>query len=426
MSATGGTPKSLPERPSLGHLRGQAKRLAKAQGLKLAAAQRQLAHDYGHASWTALVRHVEALAPARPLPPLHQAAKDGDLAEARRLLEAGESPRENAEGGLTPLHIAAGRGPWAMVDLLIRHGGLSWQPDDQGRAALEHARAGSARDKAEIVHKLGRPVMEDPDFRAAAHAIQQGDVAGLARLLDARPDLLRIRAQEPDCYPPTDYFGSPKLFWFVADNPTLVPKLAPNMLDIIAEMTRRGVDQDDLDYALELTMTSDPVTEAGLMAPMIAALAEAGARGRPRAVTITLAHRMREPVQVLLDRGMALTASAAAGLGMTRELPALLAAAAPEEVQNSFGMAVLNGEVEAAHMCLDAGADVQARMPVHVHATGLHSAAANEDVEMLKLLVSRGARTDVLDTLWRSTPLGWAQHNGWAQARAYLESLESP
>jgi hypothetical protein len=41
----------------------------------------------------------------------------------------------------------------------------------------------------------------------------------------------------------------------------------------------------------------------------------------------------------------------------------------------------------------------------------------------MELLVARGARTDIADKLWGSTPLGWASHQGKVRARAYLEGL---
>ena len=56
----------------------------------------------------------------------------------------------------------------------------------------------------------------------------------------------------------------------------------------------------------------------------------------------------------------------------------------------------------------------------------LHQAAVNDDVPMLTLLVERGARLDTLDTLWRSTPLGWAVHTKKPAAEAYLRSLQPP
>jgi len=86
-------------------------------------------------------------------------------------------------------------------------------------------------------------------------------------------------------------------------------------------------------------------------------------------------------------------------------------------------MAVINRQNEAARLALDAGADVNAFLPVHVHSTALHQAAIDENLELMELLVERGARTDIADKLWSSTPLGWATHQGKTRARAYLEGL---
>jgi len=61
---------------------------------------------------------------------------------------------------------------------------------------------------------------------------------------------------------------------------------------------------------------------------------------------------------------------------------------------------------------------------VHVHSTPAHQAAVNDDVPMLDLLVSRGARLDVKDTLWGGTPLGWATHTGKHAAMTFLQAPE--
>ena len=106
-----------------------------------------------------------------------------------------------------------------LVETLIRGGALSWMADRRGRTALDYARAGTAPDREQIIELLDRPVIRDPNFRAAVAAIRAGDVDGLGRLLDQHPELLHMRAIEPDCYP-RDYFRDPKLFWFIANNPT--------------------------------------------------------------------------------------------------------------------------------------------------------------------------------------------------------------
>ena len=74
-------------------------------------------------------------------------------------------------------------------------------------------------------------------------------------------------------------------------------------------------------------------------------------------------------------------------------------------------------------MALDAGADPNGFLPVHTHSLPLHIAALHEDLSTMELLVARGARTDIPDKLWGSTPLGWAIHQGKSRAQAYLESL---
>jgi len=128
-------------------------------------------------------------------------------------------------------------------------------------------------------------------------------------------------------------------------------------------------------------------------------------------------------VHALLDHGLAMTAPIAAALGRNSELAGLLAGASADDRQTALGLAVINRQVEAARLCLDAGADVNRALPVHGHSMPLHQAAINDDLPMLELLVARGARLDMRDTLWNGTPLGWAVHNDKTAAEAYLRSL---
>ncbi len=454
----------LPPNPSKEHLRKQAKRLAKDKSLKLAVAQRHLAIEHGAASWADLMRQVEA---AVPLSPLGAAARSGDVASVRRLLAdgaklegqpedrrptdlvrlcrspapaearlaivdallgAGANPR-NDSAGETALHAAAARGPLALVERLIVGNALEWQGDRKGRVALGSAKRGKAADKAEIVALLDRTRIADPSFRAAVKALQKGDAARLGKLIDAEPRLLRERMLGPEAYRKASrfqYFRDPKLFWFIANNPTLMKRMPGNMVEVAETMIARGVDKADLDYALELVMTSSPAREQGLQEPLIACLIKAGATASPQAIDMTLGHRELEPVRTLLAGGLPLTAGIAAALGDLDRLSALLAEASREEIQRALGLAVINRENAAARMALDAGADPNAFLPVHAHSLPLHQAAIDENLELMELLVARGARTDIADTLWGSTPLGWAIHQGKPRAQAYLEGLTKP
>jgi peptide-methionine (S)-S-oxide reductase len=457
------TRRRLPARPSQEHLRKLAKRLAKSENLKLAAAQRRLAADYGFANWAALMRGAENAAsqPREKLPALSEAAAradlatvrdllaqgapadgergeahpplwyacDGDAPAARRiavanlLLDAGASPRHSGKDDMTPLHAAARRGPRTLVELLIRRGALSWQTDRRRRTPIDYARGGEAPDRDAIIELLDRPVIRDKRFRAAVDAIHAGDLAGLERLLDRHPELMRMRAVEPDCYP-QDYFRDPKLFWFIANNPTLMRRMPKNIGAIGAAMIARGVAQEDLDEALGLVMSNGLSRAQSRQAELVTLLIEAGATATPPTVLVALAHRCVAPIRTLLDRGHPMTAPIAAALGRDRELASLLANAAPQERQEALALAVINRQAEAARLCLDAGADINAFLPVHKHSTPLHQASVNDDGAMLRLLVERGARLDTRDKLWNGTPLNWAVHTKKRDAEAYLRAVQ--
>jgi ankyrin repeat protein len=464
MTAAEGAPPALPDRPSEEFLRKEAKRLGKAEGLSLAAAQRRLAAEYGFLGWTELLSHVRALRgnqqPA--LSPLAAAAKAGDADAVRRLLAAGaavdgertdpgsplwlacasdapdaariavvaallaaKADLHRDKPGETALHAAAERGSLALVELLIRHGAIEWLSDRKGRWPAERARRGNAPDRAAIAELLQRPVIRDPSFRAAVSAITTGDLPALERLLDAEPRLLRDRILEPDCYREANrpqYFRDPKLFWFVAGNP--VPEtMPPKMTAIARAMIARGVDQADLDYALGLVMTSSTAEATGQQGALMTLLRAAGAIVTPETIEVALGHRQTGPVEELLAAGLPMTLAIAAGLGRTDDAERLLPAASRDEIQSAFGLAIINRENGIARLLLDAGADPNGFLPVHRHSLPLHQAAIDENLDLMPLLLDRGARLDIPDTMWGSTPLGWARHEGKARSIAFLESL---
>lgn len=71
--------------------------------------------------------------PAVTVDSLEEAAKQGNLADTRYLLEKGVNPNEQLKFGHTPMHSAAWRGHTDLVRLMIDHGG------DPNR---RHARSG--------------------------------------------------------------------------------------------------------------------------------------------------------------------------------------------------------------------------------------------------------------------------------------------
>ncbi len=415
--------RSLPARPSREHLRKQAKRLARERSLELAAAQRALAGEYGFRTWAAMMRSVDDVRGDVPADkPLFAAVRAGDVDAVRQLIAEGANPRLD-DGRETPLHAAARRGPLELVEALIEGGAFTWQVDRAGRLPLDVARRGRARDRSDIVQLLDPSYVADPSFRAAVDAIHSGDVAELAKLLSAEPRLLRERIAGPDVYRKVrrhQYFLDPMLFWYVANNPTLVEQMPPNIVDVARVLIDRGVEQSDLDYTLGLVMSSSAAREQGHQLPLMRVLLAAGAQATADNVVVAAAHHELEPLHALLDAGRPMTAPIAAALGAGEQLRTLLPAADREDIQAAFGLAVINGQLEAARLALDAGADVDAFLPVHAHSTALHEAAVENNVPLIALLLAHGARRDQRDTLWNGTPLDWAAHFNRVEAQGAL------
>ncbi len=430
----------LPARPSREYLRKAAKRLARERSLKLAAAHRLVAQSYGDRSWGALMQRVDRVRGETPDRPYagrddgggvalwdvcaSDAPDDGRLAAVRELLALGANPRHNGTGE-TPLHAAARRGPLALVETLIAAGALEWQHDAGGRTALDAARDGTAPDRAAIVALLERPVITDPQFRAAVAAIHAGDVAVLTRLLNERPQLLHERAIEPPCYHEAQrhqYFLDPKLFWFIAYNPTLAERMPENVIEIAQLMIARGVERSDLDYTLELVMSGRIAREHGFQTPLVALLLGAGAKPSDNAIAVTAAHRELTPIRDVLATGHPMTVPIAGALGDRAFLAARVGEADAAARDAAFGLAVINGEREAAQDLLAAGAEIDAYLPVHAHSTALHQAVANGDLPMIEMLLAHGARTDIADAIWDGTAHDWATYGDNVAAAAALEA----
>jgi ankyrin repeat protein len=299
---------------------------------------------------------------------------------------------------------AAEHGPLHRVEDLLGHGALAWEP-----GVREAAERGRGPDRDAILALLARPVIRDPELRDAVAAIHAGDLATIERL---SPELVHRRIIEPEEYGDS-YFHNPRLLWFVAGNPTL-RRLPDNIALVTRALLSLGPDQSDRDYTLELVMTSALAREQGHQIALMHELLEGGATASSQAVAMALAHQELDAVRELLRRRHPMTGPIAAALGELRGPPR-------QEAQLMLALAVINDQVETARLALEAGADVNAFLPIHGHSTALHQAALTDDPELLALLVSHGARRDIKDTVWDGTPLDWAIHEGRQRAREFLE-----
>jgi ankyrin repeat protein len=122
------------------------------------------------------------------------------------------------------------------------------------------------------------------------------------------------------------------------------------------------------------------------------------------------------------------TVAAAAGLGRLDDVRRLLDGATPADRHRAVALAAQHGHVDVLRVLLDAGEDPNRYNPKgnHRHSTPLHQAVAAGKDAVVRLLVERGARLDIRDTICDGTPLGWADYCGQPEIAAYLRTRGAP
>lgn len=87
--------------------------------------------------------------------PLIQAARLGDLAEVRQLLDEGADINAADKAGKTALMHASEKGQSTSVVLLLDRGALFELEDNQGHTALDYANRNRHEDTADILRQYG-------------------------------------------------------------------------------------------------------------------------------------------------------------------------------------------------------------------------------------------------------------------------------
>ena len=263
--------------------------------------------------------------------------------------------------------------------------------------------------------------IEDPVFRHAVDLIDAGDVEGLRAHLKKNPKLMRQRV----VFEGGNYFRNPTLLEFVAENPIRHGKLPKNIVQIADAILDSGIDDSALNETLMLVATGSVPRECGVQIPLIDLLCDRGADPNRAAEVAAVLFEM-EAVKALLKRGARITLPLAAALGRTDEVHRLLAKAGPEERHLALALASQYGHADIVELLLDAGEDPNRFNPLggHSHCTPLHQAALCGHLEVVKLLVERGAKLDTKDILFAGTPADWAKHAGKKEVEEYLRARE--
>ena len=275
---------------------------------------------------------------------------------------------------------------------------------------------------------------QDALFREAVAALDAGDLPGLERILARRPELARVRLEEPGPWLRDQvgaaldgFFARPYLLWFVAEDPVRKGKLpanAPAMAAAIVEAARGDgavALQEQLDHALRLVAWSCVARDSGVQIELIDLLADAGASlaGTP---DDALVNGNLAAAAHLVERGAPLSLSVALCLGRWDDAARLAGAATPAQKQLALVQAALNGRPEAVRRAIELGAEPNTpSAELFSHGTPLHHAVCSGSLETVVALVEAGAELGTTDTLWQGAPLDWALHYESERGAPYAE-----
>jgi ankyrin repeat protein len=288
---------------------------------------------------------------------------------------------------------------------------------------------------------MGSAKKLDDLFCEAVSAMDAGDVSTLERMLSAHPELLRERLKSPGAWLSEKvgraikfrgFFRKPYLLWFVAEDPVRNGKLPKNIAQvartIIEAAKRENVDSlpKQLDYALRLVAWSWISRECGVQIELIDVLVDAGAspHGFPNDALVNGNFAAAEH---LVKRGANLTLATALCLGRWDDVARLAQTTNARDKQFGFVLAALNGKAVALQRMIAFGIDVnRPSRDLYSHGTPLHHAVCSGSLDAVKVLVEGGAKINTIDTAWKGTPLGWAEHYlgehaGNERAKPYAE-----
>ncbi|RPJ51291.1 MAG: ankyrin repeat domain-containing protein, partial [Acidobacteria bacterium] len=216
-------------------------------------------------------------------------------------------------------------------------------------------------------------------------------------------------------------------------------KTPQNAVEIATLLLEAGAEVDALagmyggqHTTLSMLVSSDPPAKAGLQLRLIETLLDFGAAIEGRGsgewtspVTTALVFGFKDAAELLAKRGAKVdNLPAAAGLGRQSEVSRLLPTASSADRHRALALSAQLGYAEIVRLLLDAGEDPSRYNPksTHSHATPLHQAVNAGHGTVVRLLVERGARLDIRDTIYQGTPLGWAEYLGQTEIAEYLRA----
>lgn len=270
-------------------------------------------------------------------------------------------------------------------------------------------------------------------FEEAVEAVVSGDAAALRSMLRDDPELVRTRSARRHHCTLLHYLGANGVENGRQKTPANAVEVAKLLLDAGAEADALADLYDAQCTTMSMVVTSCHPAGAGLQIALAETLLDHGASfagpgtNWQSAVLAAAAFGYLETAEALVRRGAPLPdLPTVAALGRAEDTTSLLPFADAKSRHIALALASQLGHTEVVRLLLDAGEDPSRYNPdgYHAHATPLHHAVWNEKEDVVRLLVERGARLDLKDTLYLGTPLDWAVYGEKTRLAEYLRGVE--
>lgn len=298
----------------------------------------------------------------------------------------------------------------AQVTLAREYGYQNWQ-------CLRSVVTGGRIGELDLPH---HERIEDPAFRQAVDLMDAGEVDRLARHLQEHRGLITRRVR----FEGGNYFQTPSLIAFIAENPIRHGAMPAKAVEIAVVLLDAGAasDRSMLNETLSLVCSGRVVRETGHQDPLIALLCARGADANA-AMLPALGHGEFDAVEALIGAGASISLPVAAATGRVEEASRQISTASVLDRHRALALAAQHGRVAIVSLLLEAREDPNRYNPegCHAHSTPLHQAAVAGWVDVVRVLMLAGARSDIPDLHHRATPLNWARHAGQKEVIACLD-----
>lgn len=278
------------------------------------------------------------------------------------------------------------------------------------------------------------------EFEHAVEAVITGDLSTLQKMLQTNPALVHARSTRVTCHDPAvhaatllHYTGANGVEGYRQKSPLNGEAIARCLLSAGAVADALAGMYGSPTPTLSMLVSSTPPSESGVQVAIAHALIDFGAdvegagTGTWKSPLLTaLVFGFKSAADALVARGALVdNVTKAAGVGRADLCREFLPRSSALERHAALALASICGHRDVVQLLVESGEDPDRRNPdgFHSHATPLHQAACGGHLDVVKTLVSLGARTDIEDNLWHSDALGWAEHCEQPHVAEFLRTV---